>query len=319
MKSTGRFTPALRKLVHYHHDACSKCGEKFPKNVPAYAGYAQDEAELYVGNCCKANLDELASDIYWWWSSYKRPTADTPLWRFMDFSKLVAMLSDRAIYFARADTLGDPFEGARGIVARRDEWKDYTMKYYRELIANPPAPYKNTKSDAEIEAEALKLYKNVEENSAREITEQYVNCWHSSDVESEALWRLYCPPPAPGVCIKTTFGALDRALQSEEEIRFGHVQYIDFRKHFAGTYDRIFWKRKSLSHEAEVRAVINQEPDFSEEKGLRVPANLEAFIEAIIVSPFSPQWFENVLKRTLERFGVNVPVIASELSMEPFY
>lgn len=319
MKSTGRFTPALRKLVHYRHDTCSKCEVALPKGVPAYAGYAHDGSELYVGNCCESNVHELASHIYWWWQSYKRPTPATPLLRFMEFSKLVAMLSDQAIYFARADTLGDPFEGARGIITRRDEWKNYTMKYYREIIANPPAPYKNMKTDAEIEAEALKLYTDIEESSARELTEQYVNCWHSSDVESEALWRLYCPAPSSGVCIKTTFELLDQALNSEEEVRFGHVQYIDFKKHFAGTYDRIFWKRKSLSHEAEVRAVIHPHPGFSDEKGLLVPANLEAFIEAIIVSPFSPSWFENVLKQTLERFGVRVPVTASELSMEPFY
>jgi hypothetical protein len=34
------------------------------------------------------------------------------LWRYMDLSKFIALLQDRALYFARADKLGDPFEGS---------------------------------------------------------------------------------------------------------------------------------------------------------------------------------------------------------------
>jgi hypothetical protein len=36
---------------------------------------------------------------------------DASLWRFMDFTKYVAMLDARAIYFSRADRFSDPFEG----------------------------------------------------------------------------------------------------------------------------------------------------------------------------------------------------------------
>jgi hypothetical protein len=322
MQSNGRFTPLLRRLVHYHHDICSKCGEPLQRGIAAFAGYGTDGSELYVGECCKSEIRELASHVYWWWLSYKRPTPDTPLWRFMDFAKFVALLSDKAIYFPRADLLGDPFEGARGIVSRRGEWKDYTMKYYRELIANPPPPHKNTKTEEEIEAEALKLHDDVERLSAREVKEQFVTCWHSNEVESEALWRLYCPALTPGVCIKTTFGLLDKSLHSDYEIRFGHVQYIDFKKDFAGTYDRIFWKRKSLSHEAEVRGVIHPEPDGpdgGEAKGMLVKTDLKTFIQSVIVSPLAVPWFQDVLKRTLEKFQVDLPVTASDLTTEPFY
>ena len=35
-----------------------------------------------------------------------------PIWRYMDFTKYVAMLESRALFFGRADLLGDAFEGS---------------------------------------------------------------------------------------------------------------------------------------------------------------------------------------------------------------
>jgi len=35
-----------------------------------------------------------------------------PIWRYMDFTKFVAMLESDSLYFARSDRLGDPFEAA---------------------------------------------------------------------------------------------------------------------------------------------------------------------------------------------------------------
>ena len=43
---------------------------------------------------------------------YKIPAFDATLWRYIDFTKLVSFLEDQTIFFARADKLGDPFEGA---------------------------------------------------------------------------------------------------------------------------------------------------------------------------------------------------------------
>jgi len=37
---------------------------------------------------------------------------DVPIWRYIDFTKLVALLEHSSLFFARADTLGDTFEGS---------------------------------------------------------------------------------------------------------------------------------------------------------------------------------------------------------------
>lgn len=40
------------------------------------------------------------------------PDPDTRIWRYVDLTKFLDMLSRRKLYFARLDRLGDPFEGA---------------------------------------------------------------------------------------------------------------------------------------------------------------------------------------------------------------
>lgn len=319
MKSTGRFTHALRKLTHYSYDHCSQCGASLPKGVAAYAGYTAAGDEVYVGECCQASISELASHIYWWWSTYKRPTPETVLWRYMDFSKFVALLKDGAIYFARADHLGDPFEGARGLAERKEEWKAYCLEYFRQAIRTAPGRTEEI-SPERMQEESECLFRDFEAVGEREIRNTYVSCWHANEGESEALWRLYAPPPTTGIAIRTTFGALDGALCGSFDIMFGHVQYVNFAKGFAGTYDRIFWKRASLRRETEVRGVITKDwTSTSDEPGLFVPLDLSLAIKAVVTSPFAPRWFDAVVRETMQRFGVDAPAESSGLVAEPFF
>jgi hypothetical protein len=67
-------------------------------------------------------ISELATHVYWWWEVDKRCEPETRLWRYMDFAKFVSLLETRSIHFARADVLGDSFEGAVGIAERRQQW-----------------------------------------------------------------------------------------------------------------------------------------------------------------------------------------------------
>lgn len=320
LKSTGNFTIKLRRLSHDLYNICSVCGGQLPMNTPAFAGYDQNRNEIYVGDCCKSQLSELASHMYWWWTSYKRPSKSESIWRYMDFAKFVALLKDRAIYFSRTDCLGDHFEGARGLVERQNEWKEYCLDYYRKAYTNLPGGIKSNKSSEEIEQEAERLHEEVAQALKGELNRTFVSCWHNNDVESEAIWRIYCQNSTAGIALQTTVGKLYSSLDQEKFVKFGHVKYVDFRKHFSGSYDRIFWKRKSLSHEAEIRAVYQYPPgEKCDIVGVNISIDLENAIERVIVSPFSPPWFSNVLEETMSRFGVKIPVVKSELLEEPFF
>lgn len=319
MHSTGRFTPDLRRLVRDAYNQCCLCKNSLNKGVAAYAGYQSDGTPIYVGDCCKASLSELASYIYWWWETYQRPSCDAQLWRFMDFAKFVALLKDKGVYFSRADCLGDPFEGARGIAVRKTEWKEHCLEYFRSAIRNLPKEASILPTD-KIEAEAERLFNDFERMGEAEVKHTFVSCWYNNDIESEALWRLYCPPNSAGVAIRTDLSSLKRSLDDDYRIKYGHVQYVDFRERFAGTYDRIFWKRKSLSHEAEVRAVIQKDwYSKSDDSGIVLPADLQCLIREVVVSPFAPSWFEDVLKETMAKYGLEARIRLSELAAQPFF
>jgi hypothetical protein len=319
MESTGRLTPQLRRLAHYSYDRCSLCDGHLPRGLASYAGYGPKGEPIYVGDCCKANLSELASHIYWWWENYRRPAASAVLWRYMDFAKFTLMLRDQAIYFARADKLGDPYEGARGIGEREGEWRNYSLDYLRNAIKTVPRGEQPLPPSEEIDREAERLYREIEEVGRRELSNNYVTCWHENSGESEALWRLYCPPSSAGLAIRTKFARLRDALPEGETIKFGCVNYIDFKERFAGTYDRVFYKRKSLSHEAEVRGVLKRDRSEPISDGVSVPIDLDRVAEAIVVSPFAPAWFADVLNEVMRRFQVSLRVTQSELLDKPFF
>ena len=161
------------------------------------------------------------------------------------------------------------------------------------------------------------LLKQLKSGSARP-TSFFVSCWHANDVESEALWRLYCPPPIPGIAIQSRAGHLWNASTQDASFMVGKVHYLDFKKYYAHRDRRIFCKRSSLSHESEVRAVISEKSRNSVE-GISVACDLSQVVEKVVISPFMPPWFQPVLEDVIEKYGFSFQVTQSELLEQPFF
>src|SRR3989338_4981364 len=57
---------------------------------------------------------------------------DAKIWRYMDFPKFMCTLEDRALFFARADSFEDPFEGSyprANVEARLSEGSGGSIKF----------------------------------------------------------------------------------------------------------------------------------------------------------------------------------------------
>lgn len=315
MESTGRFTPALKALKAQSYDKCQSCGSQLQKDVAAYAGYSKDGTPCYVGLCCLNQVKELASHIYWWWEVDRRVEPVTKLWRYMDLSKFLHLLETKTLFFARADNLGDPFEGASGVADREIEWDKFYLEFFSDAVRNPPS--RNSPFETEIEADATRLLKQMRASAEAERKSTFVSCWHANEGESEALWRLYCPPYSSGVALETTAERLTAAL-GDSDIELGQVQYVDFRRSFAGIHDRIFWKRSSLRHEAEVRAVMKHR--FGKESGgVSRLVDIETLCVSVVPSPFAAAWFGPLIKSVTERYALNLNIAKSELLAQPFF
>ena len=205
---------------------------------------------------------------------------DAVLWRYMDFPKFVSMLKERALWFSRADLLGDPLEGSF-TQAREIE--------RQQILENPPAG--RTRKDLE----------DIFRHNARVTSESrlkvYINCWHRGSHESMALWQGYGGGPY-GVAVRTTFGLLDSLLpekfsgsgivaegapaRADDEppddmpIFLTQVQYIDHNstterlKDEHNMFTPFAFKSVSYRHESEVRAVYWNVSDIDTTTGQRV-------------------------------------------------
>lgn len=318
LNSTGRISNALRCVMTQGYNRCSLCGKAAEHGRPTFAGYSETNEPILVCAKCSESLKELATPVYLSGTLDLSVDKEEALWRYMDFSKFVAMMQQGGVYFTRASRFEDPFEGAAGVAAREAEWDEHYLKFFRKTVRTPPPGYPAANMTvSEVDKEATRLLGDVKTAyaSARDLL---VSCWHLNSGESEALWKIYCSPGAPGIAVQTNVARLWSALDDELGANIGKVQYIDFKKEFASGDQRIFCKRSSLAHENEVRSVLpNDRGNLLD--GRLVQCDLDKLVEGVVVSPFAPSWFQKVVEETVSKFGCEFKVRASEIGESPFY
>lgn len=224
----------------------------------------------------------------------------------MDFTKLVDLLITDSIFFCRVDNFEDPFEGqlTKGILK------------FAESVGNPYA--------------SLEYYDKVEPlQGLRKL--YYISCWHQNDYESAAMWKLYLQS-SEGIAIKTNFQKLKDSLLDKRNVTGGLVEYVDYDTH-ADWGDNLteyfILKRKSFAHENEFRLFLIPDniPSAEELKqiedgpfgvGTNVEFDLSKLIECVYVSPTSPSWFLELVKKTITQItGLEIPVYQSDLNKLP--
>ncbi|PTQ79620.1 hypothetical protein [Nitrosomonas ureae] len=319
LKSNGRITFELRRLMTQQWNICVSCNTQVEEGRPVFAGYNSQSIPLFVGACCAHKLHELATPVYWSGSLDLSLPDNVIVWRYMDLAKFLAILSQGGLYFPRAANLEDSFEGAFGLTRKESEWDNFYLDFFREAVITPPpgASMPNL-SNEEVEKEAKRLLQNIKSFSL-EVRNLLVSCWHRNESESEALWRLYCPPPVSGVAIRTTVGQLWNICSNENHAIVGKVHYMDFKRSFASIQnERIFQKRNSLNHEKEVRVVLQNDlknPVY----GKVLKCDLKSLVSEVVISPFAPSWLLGVLSSSIKKFGYSFDLKQSELLEQPFY
>lgn len=231
---------------------------------------------------------------------HRVPAADTSLWRYMDFAKLVEILDDRQLFFVRSDLFDDPYEG---------QWSEAGMAVMNEGL--PPGVQMARKTAG------LDKRKGV-----------FASCWHMSNFESAAMWQLYSQS-SQAIAIQCRYGALAEALNcSDRGMYASKVFYSDYTKNpialwQGGTFP-FFNKRESFEHEKEFRVLISTYgmdregrllPD--EQHAIGVPIDPAALFENIFVHPRAPKWFGALVRRVASRYQLKVPIVDSELYARP--
>lgn len=318
LNSSGRISNDLQCVMTQQYNLCSKCGKTVANRRPAFAGYDCAGVPLLVCAECSNALEELATPVYWSGKLDLSIEVDQALWRYMDFSKFVAMMQQGGLYFTRASNFSDPFEAAAGIASQENVWNQHYLDFFKRAVVTPPPGFPISEmTEVEVDREAARLLEQLKTGYAR-ARDLLVSCWHLNDVESEALWQIYCSPGAPGVAVRTNVDRLWRAIRNEPGANVGKVHYIDFKQGFSSGDQRIYCKRSSLAHEREVRAVIPNDR-AAKLDGRLMPCDVNDLIEQVVVSPYAPPWFQSVVKETIKKFGYSLPVEISEIEAIPFY
>ena len=316
-KMTHRLTEELRRLSFDNHDNCISCGYKFKEGDTSHLGYGKSDNPLYVCDSCSNQLKETAIRHYFSPRPYEIPDNESKLWRYMDFAKYVSLISTSTLYFARADTFNDTFEGAKGLKKNKTRWDDHFLSFFKRAIKYLPEGKISEDSDDEIEKKAHKLFQDFETGSKAEKKHTFINCWHENEHESEAMWRLYSSFLDNAIAVRTSYSNLYQALGRDLSISIGKVKYISLQKNFVDVHNPFWRKRKSFEHEKEVRAMVFDHE--SDSKGKVLPCDLSLLIEEVFVSPIAPQWFVDVVNGVNHKYGLNVEVSPSELNEEPFF
>ena len=242
---------------------------------------------------------------------------DVILWKYMDFTKFVSILENSALFFPRADKLGDPFEGSvpKNNISSRPIW-------------HPDLTEKDTI-----------MYGFVIQQIPRFTL---INCWHRSNHESEGMWKLYASVDG-GIAIRTNLINLIESFKTNEHIHVGQVKYVDYERDSIPEDNSLFpylYKRKSFEHEREVRAIIQKLPlgiretelkdgirnmstekinqwlDFCE-NGIHYDIDINHLIQEVVIAHFAPEWLLDLVTQVAKRYGLKSPINRSYLADSP--
>lgn len=235
---------------------------------------------------------------------------DILVWRYMDFTKFMSMLLTKSLFFSRSDLLGDPWEGS------------YTLGNLN------PENDTHFLPNEEVGSERFKKFLSLRK-SIRNMTKQtrvinFISCWHMSECESAALWKLYSEEKN-SICIQSSYSILAQLLkEANPSAVFGAVRYLDYQnlESFIKEFDSVapfLHKRKSFEYEREIRIII-EDPPHHTHSGISLTIDLERLIQKVYVSPTSPGWFTDILIKVCGDYRIDpAKVTQSDLKKDPIW
>ncbi|MBO4389021.1 MAG: hypothetical protein J5785_06260 [Spirochaetales bacterium] len=237
---------------------------------------------------------------------------ESKLWRYMDLGKFISMMKNSSLFFSAPKCFKDVFEGAHGELGNKSKWDNYYSNYFRTSLITAPDNCWHHVDPVVLEKNVKNLLKQITERPKNNV---FINCWHWNEYESEAMWNLYSSSVDNAVAIQTTYALLKEELGAEVKVK--PVHYIDFSRHFADINELYLYKRKSFEYEHEVRAYFY---DFSNKKvlGIERRVDLNRLINGVYISPYSPDWYYNLISDLVSRYGYSFNVFRSNMVKQPF-
>lgn len=235
----------------------------------------------------------------------------------MDLTKFVSLLQKKSLFFCRLDKLEDHFEGTTA----KSNWERRYELYATQHFQSPE--FKKLSKD--------EILKKVEEHFEADSKMRALNticCWNISNSESAALWKIYSDFNQGIMITSKVTSIIEGFKKTKENISLSEVKYINH------SFDEmpdgnmmypVIHKHKAYSYEKELRLIHTVDfgdglfYDWSkneQDQGKYLNVDLDKLIDEIILSPYSPNWYIELIENLCETYGLKTKILKSELSKE---
>ncbi len=243
------------------------------------------------------------------------PSSDYAIVKYLDLTKFISILHKQSLFFCRLDMLEDQFEGTTS-----NANFDFRVKWYK--CFRDSGQSEDIMTDDEI-IDQVKSEFELEKKNKETVC---VNCWNKKTEESAALWKIYSDF-SKGIMIQSSISKLTNSLKATtEKIRLSEIYYLNYSKDIMPDGNIMLpyiHKQKAYSYEDEVRLIYETKingfnHDWSKEEvkeGIYIKTNLNELIDEIVIGPYSPKWFYELVKDISIKFGLNKPIRNSEFSI----
>ncbi|MGY5353556.1 DUF2971 domain-containing protein [Wenyingzhuangia sp. IMCC45467] len=215
-----------------------------------------------------------------------------PIWRYMDFWKLLNLLETKSVFFSNSDNLGDNNEGRipHFILERMIEDDKEKGVKVNENLNNY-------------------LEKNLRKN-------HLISSWSYAERESFAMWKMYAKDKT-GVAIETDLNSLQKSFNKTSRIIYiGEVNYINEENYHFSTSNMFYpfvTKLDFYQFENEIRCItITQEGEVPESKLVEV--DLNTLIKKVHISPNSKPEFRKLIELLKHEYKLNFEICYSKVS-----
>src|SRR5690606_7351081 len=156
-----------------------------------------------------------------------------------------------------------------------------------------------------------------------------ISCWNKYNSESYALWKIYSGMDK-GIMITSNIELLKKAFENTtEKVQLNEVLYIDYEKGFIppnNINNPVLCKNIAYSYEEEIRLIYcllgtgkvgnGLIYDWGAEKnefGKYLKIDLNILIDEIILSPYAPIWFYDMIQDLLQKYDLDKKIKFSKL------
>lgn len=243
------------------------------------------------------------------------PTENYQIAKYLDLTKFLSILQRRAMFFCRLDFMEDHFEGSipkRNLLMRQNMFESsYKMSS------------KFKKKDSK---QIQEMVHGLNQMNSRFKSVTCISCWNKSISESAALWKIYSDFHKGIMIVSKRSNVFEAFKDTEERIGMSEIKYIDYENDTIPE-GNINWpiihKHRAYEYENEVRLIhtLPFEPgikyDWSKEElnnGKYINVDIDALIDEVIISPYSQQWYFDLIKDVCEKYKFEKPIRKSEFA-----